>query len=678
MIYLTEIKRLYLPLKTVLIILALLYLFMNPSVSVASEINAVLSENNILKIQLTDKVDFKEITSEDPFRLKLLLKDTKPGVLQKKMIFHEGAISEISTTPDKEGLLLDVLFAEPSKADVSLEGNVLIIKVQQKENKISATKTINIIELTMTKTEEGFELSIVGDDELPEPQVETANGHTIVKLENVKLNTEPDKDIPIALKKEGNELYLDFFFGKDFTVEPIYLGDEILLNVNKIKPSTLTAKAETLTAEATATEEYQPTKEIKAQEKTISLDLQDADIVGVFRLLGDVSGYNMVIHPDVKGKITLKLVNVPWSKALDIICKTFYLEKVIEGNIIRVAPLKVFQEEKKLQTETKELFEKAEQEETRVYVLKYSSVDKVKATIEASKVLSPKGNISTDDRTRTLIIKDIPSSLAKVERLIAELDKPIKQILLESRIVEISSSFAKALGFEWGIQWRPPDSRTNIVGSQAGTTTVSGGSTPLAINLPASTGSVGTGTTAFTIGYINASGTFALDLRISALQETGKGKVISNPKIITLDNQKAKILQGESIPYGEKDVQSGQISTKFKDVAITVEATPHLIDDKSMLLDVHVVKEDLVEFVNIGGVYAPRTIKIEGDTKVSIKDGETLVIGGIYKRKDSIRDSKVPGLGDIPLVGELFKSTGRDDSLYEVMIFITPRVLKYE
>lgn len=162
------------------------------------------------------------------------------------------------------------------------------------------------------------------------------------------------------------------------------------------------------------------------------------------------------------------------------------------------------------------------------------------------------------------------------------------------------------------------------------------------------------------------------------LQDSGKGKIVSDPKVITLNNQKAKIVQGESIPYGEKDVQSGQISTKFKDVAITVEVTPHMIDDQSMLLDVNVIKEDLIEFINIGGTYAPRTTKLESVTKVSLKDGETLVIGGIYKRKDTFKEGKVPGLGDIPLLGELFTTRGRDEDLYEVVIFITPRVLSYE
>ena len=638
----------------------------------AGEINSVVSEGNSLRIQLSDKSDYKIIPSDDPFKFKIELLSAKPGILSKKILYHEGLISEISAQPTNKGSIIEILLAEPSSLEIKSEGNVLVLAFNPETKKSNESKTLKIIELSMEKTEDGFEISIQGDGELPEPAISKDDRYINISFSGVKFEAEPSRDIPLFVKREGDEIILSFPFGKDFDVEPIYLGDEVILNISKIKPKELKV-AETPKG---TVEPVSPQNAILADEKTISLDLQDADIVGVFRLLGDVSGYNMVIHPDVKGKITLKLINVPWTKALDIVCKTFYLEKVFDGNIIRIAPIKVFQEEKKLQAETKELFKKAEDTDTKIFTLRYATPDKVKSAIEGAKLLSPQGNIVIDERTRALIVKDIPSALNYIGAFIANLDKPIRQILLETRIIEISSSFSKSLGFEWGISWLPHYTST-IVGSQTGIS-VPGGTTPIAINLPASSGAVGAGTTAFTIGYLNPSGTFALDLRISALQESGKGKIISNPKIITMDNQKAKIVQGESIPYGEKDVQSGQISTKFKDVAIIVETTPHMIDDKSLQLDINVIKEDLVEFVNIGGTFAPRTTKLEGITKVTLKDGETLVIGGIYKKKDTVRDSKVPLLGDIPLAGELFKSTGRDETLYEVMIFITPRVLNYE
>ncbi|GAB5046721.1 type IV pilus secretin PilQ [Thermodesulfovibrio sp. TK110] len=656
----------------------LMLLFLLITNALAGEISNIIPEGDTLKIKLTEKTEFNLLPCEDPFKIKIELKNTKPGILDKKIFLREGIVSEISSQVKDNNTEIELLLSEPTKPEIKMENNVLIVSFSHLSQP-EQVKTAKIIEMKMDETEEGFEISIQADSELPEPSLSKVDDYINVDFQGVIFDAETG-DIPVSVKRQGDELILSFFFGKDFDVEPVYLGDEVILNVKTIKELKI----------AKSDEKKPIDKTLIDSEKTVSLDLQDADIVGVFRLLGDIGGYNVVIHPEVKGKVTLKLINVPWIQAIDVICKSFQLEKIFDGNIIRIAPIKVFQEEKKLEAETKDLFKKAEEEQIRIFVLKYASVEKVKTTIEASKILSPKGNISTDERTRTVIVKDIPSVLNQVASLIQDLDKPTRQILLETRIVEISSSFSKALGFEWGIFWQPPDTRTTIMGSVGASTTgtlqnpsinivgVPGGVTPLGVNLPASTGNITSPTTAFTIGYLNPSQTFALDLRISALQQSGKGKIISNPKVITLDNQKAKIVQGASIPYGEKDVQSGQISTKFKDVAITVEATPHLIDDKSMLLDVNVVKEDLVEFVNIGGVYAPRTQKIEGNTKVSLRDGETLVIGGIYKKTESTTESKVPGLGDVPLVGELFKSRGRDETLYEVMIFITPRILKYE
>ncbi|HHW20034.1 type IV pilus secretin PilQ [Thermodesulfovibrio thiophilus] len=654
-----------------------IFLFFIAKEVTAREINAIIPEKDMLKIQLTEQFEYTIIPQDDPFKIKIEFKNTKPGVLDKKTIFHEGSVSEVSAQTTGSDTYVNILLAEPVKPEIKLEGDALVLyfpqQPQQKET--GEIRTGKIIDVLMDKIEDGFEISIQGDGEFPEPSVTKVDDYINVSFQDVKFEAQPSKDIPVSVKRQGNELILSFFFGKDFDADTVYLGDELILNLKKIKGT----KAGTSEIIAPVEPVIQ---KIVSGEKTISLDLQDADIVGVFRLLGDIGGYNTVIHPDVKGKITLKLINVPWSKALDVMCRTFQLEKTFDGNIIRIAPIKVFQEEKKLEAESKDLFKKAEDEQIRIFVLKYASVDKVKSTIESSKILSSKGNISTDERTMTVIVKDIPSVLQQVAVLISDLDKPTRQILLQSRIVEISSSFSKSLGIDWGINWRISDWRTNIVGSQGATTgttnTMPGGSTPIAINLPASSGRVGAGTSALTIGYLNAAGTFALDFRISALQDSGKGKIVSDPKVITLNNQKAKIVQGESIPYGEKDVQSGQISTKFKDVAITVEVTPHMIDDQSMLLDVNVIKEDLIEFINIGGTYAPRTTKLESVTKVSLKDGETLVIGGIYKRKDTFKEGKVPGLGDIPLLGELFTTRGRDEDLYEVVIFITPRVLSYE
>lgn len=717
--------------KSIFLIILILF---SASTLWAGEINSVISESNQLRIQLTGKPNYKIIPQDDPFKLRLELIDTKPGILSKKILFHEGVVSEISAQSSNSGTVVEVLLSEPAKAEISTQSNVLLvsfgrdIKVQEKQAKI--------IDITMEKTEDGYEISIKGDNALPEPEVIKEADTINLAFSDVSIATEPSKDIPVNLKKQGEDLILSFPFGKNAETEVLYLGDEIVLDVKapvkkqeiqetKVATKDLTASSNSKKSPAKSEKiEIIPLKQT-AGEKTISLDLQDVDIVGALRFLADAGGYNLVVHPRVGGKITLNLKNVTITQVMDLICKNSNLVKLHEDNIIRVLPIESYMIELVL-----------EKKETRVYKLKYvrpsnvlqrtadlrtaladsrifqffgveniqiekdpktgaieykiTNIPEKKETEKTIKYTTATETreetttkiigISTDELTGSLIVNAPISIHKEIEKVIAKLDVPQKKVLLEARIVEISGSFSKSLGFEWGISWSPPGSRTDIVGSQAGLvpSLVPGGSTPVAVNLPAATGRVGEGTSAITVGYINASGTFALDLRISALQQTGKGKVISNPKIVTLDNQKATIVQGESIPYGERTVTGGttEISTKFKDVAITLDVTPRIIDNNIMNLYVYFTKEDLIEFVNIGGILAPRTIKLSGSTEATVKAGETLVLGGIYKKVDKMSTSKVPGLGDIPLVGELFTSRGRDEDIYEVMIFITPRIIE--
>lgn len=697
----------------------------------AGEINSVISEANQLKIQLTDKPNYKIIPQDDPFKLKIELIDTKPGILSKKILFHEGIVSEVSAQTSNKGIILEVLFSEPAKVQLTSQGNFLLVSFVSDIK--GETKPAKIIDISMEKTDDGYEISIRGDSTLPEPEVTKEGDVLNLAFSEVSIATEPSKNVPVNLKKQGDDLVLIFPFGKDAETDVLYLGDEVILDVkvpvkkqeirvakNDMTP-TPNSKKPTTKAEKI---EITPLKQIGA-EKTISLDLQDADIVGALRLLADTGGYNLVIHPRVAGKITLNLKNVKITQAMDLICKNSNLVKLQEDNIIRVLPIESYMIELVL-----------EKKETRVYKLKYVRPSNIlqrtadlRTALADSKIFQFFGveniqiekdqktgaieykitsipekketektikytvgtetreetttkiiGISTDELTGSLIINAPVSIHKEIEKVLAKLDVPQKQILLEARILEVSSSFSKSLGFEWGIRWSPPDSRMTIVGSQSGITPVPGGSMPIAVNLPASTGRVADVSSAITVGYINATGTFALNLRISALQQTGKGKVLSSPRIITLDNMKASIIQGESIPYGERTVTGGatEISTKFKDVALTLDVTPRIIDEKNMNLYIYFTKEDLVEFVNIGGILAPRTIKLSGATETTVKPGETLVLGGIYKKTERMSNSKVPGLGDIPVVGELFTSRGRDEDIYEVLIFITPRIIETE
>ncbi len=422
----------------------------------------------------------------------------------------------------------------------------------------------------------------------------------------------------------------------------------------------------------------------EGKKQPVSFDVQDADLAAIIGILNyDMTGCNIVINPDdVKGKkITMKLLNVPWDQALDIILKTFGLEKISEGNVVRVVTKNTFLEEQKTAT-AKELASI----ETKVFLVNYANVDKVKDAIVNAKIV-PKDNISTDPRTRSVIVKDVPSSLDEVQKLIATLDKPTPQVLIEARMVEVSKNFDYELGVEWGGYWAPTATKSafNLVGSttsgaagingsQAVTTVPSGtsGTTPYfptLVSVPTS----GTPTGAFTLGYLNAARTLGLDLRISALESSGKGRIISNPKVMTVDNEQAVIKQGQKIPYSTT-TSLGASSVQFIDAALSLTVTPHVGPDKSILLNIQVSK-DAADFSQVSQGL-PTITTNEATTQVLIKDGETVVMGGILTSTEQENENAVPGLSKIPLLGALFKHNAKSLTTDELLIFITPRVIE--
>jgi type IV pilus assembly protein PilQ len=265
-------------------------------------------------------------------------------------------------------------------------------------------------------------------------------------------------------------------------------------------------------------------------------------------------------------------------------------------------------------------------------------------------------------------INDVASVFTKIEDLLATLDKATPQVLIEARIVEAFSSDVRSLGIQWGIH----TDGDNIV---VGTTTSEGPITGknLMVDLPSPEGAAG----GIAFGILNSARTKGLELVISALETVGKSKTVSNPRVVTTDNEKATILQGESVPFPKIDVQSGQISAEYKDVAITIEVTPHITPTDSITMSVLVRKEDIKAFVPLGqGTQAPRTEKIERNTKFLIQDGETLVIGGVFKKKLTDDSTGVPGFMKIPVLGWLFKNRRTSEETTELLIFITPRVLE--
>lgn len=427
-------------------------------------------------------------------------------------------------------------------------------------------------------------------------------------------------------------------------------------------PAAIPAEAKEKEADTLAEGKFTGTK--------ISLDFQDADILPIFRLLTDISGFNIVVNPEVKGKLTMKLINVPWDQALDIILKTFSLGKRVDGNIIRIAPMTTFAKEDADKAAAKEAEYKAEPMETRVLPISYADVSVVETTIKGSKILTPRGSLSVDKRTSSMVIKDVVSVFPQVEQLLKTLDKPTPQVMIEARIVEVNTSDVRDLGIQWGLNFNAANTLATVGGlSGLGKGAFTGGNYLVDFPGGAATGS-GSG---FTFGVMNPDKTMGLDLQLSAIQTTGKGKIISNPKIMTVDNAKAFISQGDSIPI-RKLTDQGTISTDFKDYTLSLTVTPHITPDNSISMVIEAKKEE-PDWTRVSSEGTPASKKREANTNVIIKDGETIVIGGVFKTSSQDTDTGTPGLMDIPFLKWLFKKNKVNEDTSEMLIFITPRII---
>jgi type IV pilus assembly protein PilQ len=416
--------------------------------------------------------------------------------------------------------------------------------------------------------------------------------------------------------------------------------------------------------------------------RRISLDFKDADIHNILRLISEVAKLNIITSDEVKGTITITMRNVPWDQALDIILKTKKLGKVRHGNIIRIAPLKELAEEQELAAKAAEARRTLEPMRVRIISVNYASADSVEKQVKD--VLSERGTVTVDKRTNVLIVKDVLENLIKAEGLVRTLDTETPQVLIEARIVEANTQYLREVGIQWGGQLNfsgasgnptglPFPSDVVIEGGGDDSQTVNTGTSDpgrFAINLPAAVGQGSGGALGFIFG--SAGGAVSLNLRLSALEQKGAVKIVSAPKITTLDNNKAKIGQGVSIPISV--VSAAGVNTMFVEAKLELEVTPHITQEGSVLLDINVKKNE-PDFSRTGAKGDPTILKKEAETQVLVRDGDTTVIGGIYTRKSSDTQAGVPVLSSIPILGWFFRNTKYNDERTELLIFITPRIV---
>ncbi len=671
----------------------------------STEITGIEVDDLALTVRASGPIVFQLHRPSDPFRLVVDIEGARLGKFTKKIVSNKMGITEVTPVQIENPSTiarLDVLLQTPSPTKAEIRDGALVVSLEDNAAKskvtlasVSETQAMplrdgpsqsssaatEIREVYFSDTPDGTELVIRGNGLLPEPSVYELDGRLIVDVPSVEMKammpgTAPQPVKKINYKREEGKIRFTLDLLEGTSKEVFVVDDELVVSLAGRKTVSGTmAEAPAVSAYKERLGSTTPSAGQKNGE-LISLDFQDADVVAILRLLSEVSGYNIVIHPDVKGKISMRLINVPWEQALDLILKTFNLAKSVDGNIIRVAPIAAFSRESDELAKAKESRMDAEVLETRVFKVSYADAALVEKTIKDSKILTRRGNMSFDKRTSSLVINDVAFVFPKIESLLQTLDKPTPQVLIEARIVEITTNDLRDLGIQWGVTYKNSNTRFAIGGLSADPQLSQGpvSGNRFVVDFPANVSPLTGSGIAF--GLLNAAGTLSLDVQISAIEQASKGRIISNPRVVTADNEKARILQGESIPYANR-TSEGTISAAFKDVAVKIEVTPHITPSDSIVLDVLTQKEDLVQFVDIGqGSQAPRTTKIEGTTKVLIQNGETLVIGGVYRRTERYSNTGTPWLKNIPILGNLFKRNTDQDDSNEVVIFITPRLVE--
>jgi type IV pilus secretin PilQ/predicted competence protein len=414
----------------------------------------------------------------------------------------------------------------------------------------------------------------------------------------------------------------------------------------------------------------------------VSLDFQGADLRAVLRTFSEISSLNIVIDPAVQGTVDVALREVPWDQALDIILRANKLGYLIDGTIVRIAPLAVLADEEAQRRKLAE--EQALAGELRLLTktLSYARADELKDLLTKS-ALSPRGTVQVDPRTNTLIISDLGDRLQVASNLIITLDKAQPQVEIEARIVQTNKTFARALGVQWGFMGRVDPTLGNttnlafpnngslggrVGGVQGPTPTdpaTTTGTVPSAVNLGAQAATSGVG---LALGSINRS--FNLDVALTALERSGNGRLLSTPRVSTQNNIEAEIAQGVQIPY--QTVSNNTVTTQFKDAALTLKVTPQITASDTVIMKISVDNGSVGEVLP-GGV----SINTQrANTTVQVDDGQTTVIGGIYASQEVTANDKTPGLGNIPLLKWLFKRDVFDDKSSELLIFITPRIIK--
>ncbi len=634
--------------------------------------------------------------TDSPARIAVDLPNTKSELKTRTRNIGSGNVRSVTA----------IEAGDKTRVVVNLTGK-LPYEILEQGNKILLMVNGGFIESPAVSAGAGGSAAAPADSRTEITHVDFRRGGKGVARVEVSLS---DPDVVVDMRREGTNIVLDFLGAE---VDPEQARELDVTDFATVVQSIVTKPHRKNTRMIIGTKgefehlAYQADnlytlefREVSKEEKEerrkkklsyvgdkLSLNFQDIEVRSVLQLLADFTGLNMVVSDSVSGRITLRLKNVPWDQALDIILKTKGLSKRQNGNVILVAPTEEIAAREKLELESQKQVEELAPLHSELIQVNYAKAEALADLLksEENQLLSERGNVTIDERTNTLLVQDTATKLGEIRALIEKLDIPVRQVLVESRVVIANDDFARDIGVRFGFN------RENDLGGNASILTAGGlpghtsgtfgfapgienaadsGAEALMVNLPQQLAPGRGGAINFLVGKV---GSYLLQLELTAMQQEGRGEIVSSPRVITSDQNKAVIKQGVEIPY-QKSTSSGATTVAFKEAVLKLEVTPHITPDDRIIMDLLVSKDDADFTRAVLGVPPLNTREVK--TRVLVENGETVVLGGVFERNKTNKEEKVPFFGDLPIVGHAFKQRMNTDNKKELLIFITPKIIK--
>ena len=652
-----------------------------------------------LEVRLTfsepPSADIESYSIEEPARIVLDFPDTRSGLEQKRFSLSQANATSVMVleSGDRTRMIVNLVDLVPFESSVS--GRQLTLMIGHDGGQAAASSAAadilrndanrvervvsEITDLAFQRSSEGEGLLILT---LTNPSIDASifseGGHITLQFLNTNIRealirrfdvtdfATPVQGIEVSTTERGTKLKLRADGLYDYLA--YQTGDEYILAVTALNEE----------------EKRERLNEFDYVGDRISLNFQSIEVRAVLQLIADFTELNLVALDSVTGSITLRLQNVPWDQALDLVLKTRGLDSRQIGNVLMVAPAQEIAERERQEIEAnKQLAELAPLQSEFIRIRYAKAIDVVglfeAGSEEGGSLISERGSVVVDERTNSIVVTDTAAKLAEIRDLIEKVDIPIRQVMIEARIVIASSNIDEQLGIRWGGGYLnvSGDKFTSIAGDTASATNLNsqliGGSQVDMPSAPFVDLGVAEATSGFAVGFTSTD--LFLTAELSALEASGEGEVVSQPKVITGDKQKASIKSGTEIPYQE-GAASGATTTAFKEAVLKLDVTPNITPDDRILLDLVVNQDSVGDLVPSGnGGLIPTIDTTELMTQVLVGNGETVVLGGVFKNEELVKVEKVPLLGDIPYLGNLFKSTANSQQKTETLIFITPRIL---